>query len=184
MSNPSIQPVSVTNFASTQFRTAYGPKLRVRIQMDGEGRTKQSFRDECDINRIMARYQATGVLEHQRADVQGQFRDCTEWDFQRAMDIVAEARSTFAGLPAELRDRFENDPRKLLEFVHDPANLEESVQLGFIDPERLPKDKAATPLATPPSPTPAAASETGAGASPKPTTPPGKPRAAETGGGV
>ena len=55
------------------------------------------------------------------------------------MRLVAEAQSVFEGLPADLRDRFGNDPARLLEFVHDPRHLEESVSLGLIDPSKLPQ---------------------------------------------
>lgn len=130
-------PVTVTNFKPTRIRSAYERGPRVQLSFSGEGRTKQSFKDECDINRIMARYMATGVLEHTREQVQGQFADVTALDFQEAMDVVANARSAFEQLPAAVRDRFENEPAKLLEFVHNPENLAESIELGFVREDGL-----------------------------------------------
>lgn len=141
--NPFLEPQPSPSLSSTspypilKHRHAYGPRNPVGIEFPAEGRTKQSFKDECDINVIMARYQATGLLEHVR-DALPQFLDVTEMpDYQSAMDTVAQAKSLFASLPSAIRDRFDNDPRKLLEFVHDPKNLDESITLGFIDKARL-----------------------------------------------
>jgi len=82
------------------FRTAYGPKRRdVVIDQTGEqSLTKQSFKDECDINRIMARYQVTGMIDFVQKRVP-QFLDCTAIDFQKSMDIVVQAQEMFSELP-------------------------------------------------------------------------------------
>lgn len=115
--------------------TAYGPKIKVPLIFPSdEGRTKQSFRDECDINVLMKRYEDTGTLEHitKRAAL---YANVTALDFQRAMDIVANARTAFADLPASVRDRFDNDPQKMLAFVMDDENAAEAEELGLLSPE-------------------------------------------------
>lgn len=137
-SSVSAVPVSVTNFSHPVFRSAYGARLRVPTLTPGPSMCQQSFKDECDINRIMARYLETGSVEHVNQR-EARYQDVTGWDYQEALNIVAAGNSTFAGLPASVRDRFENDPKKLLDFVHDPANVEECIRLGFLDPERLPE---------------------------------------------
>lgn len=117
--------------------TAYGPKLRVQLKFpEGEGRTKRSFKDECDINVIMRRYAQTGVIEHvsRREPV---YADVTGHDYQTAMDVLANARTAFAELPARIRDRFDNDPQKMLEFVHNDDNLAEARELGLLSPEAV-----------------------------------------------
>lgn len=120
-----------------QFRTAYSGHVSVLTFTPGEDMTKQSFKDECDINNIMKRYQATGIIDHVR-DASPQYLDATTFDFQSAQNIIAEANSIFAAMPSQLRDRFHNDPVELLEFVHNPKNAQEAVSLGFLDPARLP----------------------------------------------
>jgi len=78
--------------------------------------------------------------------------DTTGTEFMNAMLVVAEAKTRFAELPAEIRNRFENDPAKLLDFVHDPDNLEESIKWGFIDRDKVPETLMAPssePEATP-----------------------------------
>lgn len=117
--------------------TAYGPKLRVQLKFpEGEGRTKRNFKDECDINVIMRRYAQTGVIEHvsKRDPV---YADVTGHDYQTAMDVLANARTAFAELPARVRDRFDNDPQKMLDFVHDDDNLVEARELGLLSPAAI-----------------------------------------------
>lgn len=129
-----------------QFATAYGPKLKQSITFaPGFGRTKQSHAAECDINNIMARYLRTGVIDVANKHAP-QYGDCSGWEFQAAITKLAEAKSMFAGLPAKLRNRFENDPGQFLDFVHDRENLAEMRELGLLKPEA----PAATPLPTPP----------------------------------
>lgn len=127
--SPSISTNTQSNH--TVFRSAYSPKSRSQIYFAPQGRTKQSFKDECDINRIMARFAKTGLIEHlsQRAPTFGDIQDI---DFQGCMDIVAFAREQFAALPSELRDRFANDPGRLLDFLQNPENKAEAEKLGLL----------------------------------------------------
>lgn len=126
-------------------RTAYGPKLRQQIFFTGSGRTKQNHKAECDINQIMARYLRTGVIDVQARHAP-RYGDCTGVEFEKGMQTIAAAQSMFNELPAKLRDRFENDPGKFLDFVHDPKNIEEAREIGLLKP----KAPEATPLPTPP----------------------------------
>lgn len=116
-------------------RTALGPVLKVPILFPAdEGRTKQSFKDECDINVLMKRYEDTGSLEHVNKRV-ALYRDVTAENFQDAMELLANARGAFMDLPASVRDRFDNDPAKMLAFVEDPDNLAEAESMGLLSPE-------------------------------------------------
>lgn len=95
--------------------------------------TKQEFKDECDINFIMARYEATGVVEHLAAGTPkyGDFTDVP--DYHQAMNTVIQAESLFSALPAKVRERFANDPSQMLDFLRDPANRDEAIELGLVD---------------------------------------------------
>lgn len=134
---------SSTSPLSTRFLSAYSPKQRSRLYFPEQGRTKQSFKDECDINVIMGRYLRTGMIDH-LAQTAPRYADVEALDFQGAMDIVVAARDRFAQLPSELRDRFSNDPGRLLAFIQNPANIEEARKLGLLAPEAPPQPQAGT----------------------------------------
>jgi len=132
-----------------EFKTAYSPKLRVQLVCSTPGRTKQSFKDECDINNIMRKFIRTGTLDFAQRN-EGRYGDCTGMEYQKAVYQVAAAKSLFNELPAELRNRFENEPAKFLEFVQDRRNEDEARELGLLKP----KEASAQPEATPPAPPP------------------------------
>lgn len=104
--------------------------------------TKQEFIAECDINNIIKEYSRTGVMRHisERA-AQGQYMDLPDdLDFQNSLEIVRQAQESFGSLPASVRARFENNPAKWLDFMSDPANQEEMINMGFATDTRPPKE--------------------------------------------
>lgn len=136
------------------FITAYGPKKKVAISFPASegphGRTKQSFKEQCDVNNIMKRFQKSGVLDF-TTRYQPQYADVTALSYQRAMDTIASANSMFHELPAHVRDRFENKPQAFLEFVNNPNNRAEARELGLLKPDSEPAPAAAAaPAAQPP----------------------------------
>lgn len=146
------------------FRTAYGERQPVRLAFDpSTSRTKQSFKDECDVNNIMARFQRTGIVEFAQR-FQARYGDVRGVDFASAMNVIAEAREMFAAMPAKLRDRFGNDPARFLEFVQDPENRDEARKLGLLKPEVKAPEPSPAAGAPAPAPSPAAAPPAGAGA--------------------
>ncbi|AXH72089.1 MAG: internal scaffolding protein [Microviridae sp.] len=146
---PPLGSDSSTPITQPHFISAYSQKIRSQLLFAEQGRTKQSFKDECDINIIMKRFAVTGELSH-LSQAQPLWGDLPEIDFHGAMAVVVDARERFQTLPAELRDRFLNDPARLLAFVQDPANKEEGIKLGlFRKPEPAPSP---TPQSAPPEP--------------------------------
>lgn len=110
-----------------------GTKLRIQQSFDPEeGRTKQSHKDECDINQIMSRFQRTGAITHFNQH-SAHYEDLTGFDYTEAMQQVAAAQSMFNELPSSLRDRFQHDPANFLDFVQDPANTHEMAELGLLN---------------------------------------------------
>lgn len=111
------------------------PTPRVQITFDPEsGRTKQSHKDECDVNQIMARFQLTGAMTHFNKH-QAHYEDMTGFDYTDAMQQIALANSMFEELPSSLRNRFQHDPANFLNFVQDPANKSEMAELGLLNEE-------------------------------------------------
>lgn len=100
--------------------------------------TKQSFQKECDINHIMVKFKKTAG-----ADFLSQFSGYTGGrvgdfskvtDYRSAIEQVRTAQGMFDALPAKVRARFRNDTAEFLDFVHNPANREEMISLGLINP--------------------------------------------------
>lgn len=118
------------------------------------GMTKQSFKNECDINRIMEKFQKTGTINH-FAKHAPNYGETTQMQLQDALNIVADANTMFEELPSSIRKRFNNDPGQFLDFVQNPKNAEEAFELGLsnkkpeTDPEPTVKPKTTE---TPPAP--------------------------------
>lgn len=93
--------------------------------------TEQAHKDQCDINKIVARFDKTGLITHM-SKIEGKFGDLSGADFTKMSQQVANARSMFEDLPSNIRARFENDPGKLLEFFEEPKNRDEAIELGLI----------------------------------------------------
>lgn len=127
----------------SKHRRSQADVVRVAIGFDPEeGRTKQSHKDECDVNQIMARFQRTGAITHFNK-FSPHYEDMTGFDYTEAMQQVAEAQSMFNELPSSLRDRFQHDPANFLDFVQDPANGPEARELGLLSDEAPPVEGSA-----------------------------------------
>lgn len=119
----------------TVIRKPYSDRERVSLSFgDEKSRTKQSFRDECNINNIMARYQKTGAIEHQNKH-QGTYGFATSLDFRESLELIDNAQRLFDDLPSSIRKKFDNQPDQFLEFVQDPANRPEMAEMGLLSAE-------------------------------------------------
>lgn len=105
------------------------------------GMTKQSFRAQCDVNTIVEKARATGLVSHVNSK-KPSYMDCTAVpDYMSALNIVQTASDTFATLSAKVRERFQNDPGRLMSFLADPANTEEAIKLGLFVKKEVPVEK-------------------------------------------
>lgn len=113
-------------------------RVRVRKVCLG-GRTKQAFKADCDVNQIMKRFKRSyggDYLSMVKTPLGGSYLDCSDVaDYRTALDQVKRADELFMGLPAKVRSRFANDAGKFLDFVHNPANVGELVELGLAKPK-------------------------------------------------
>lgn len=119
------------------FRNAYERSSKPGMTFEKPSLTQQHFKDECDINNIIERFTRTGLLpQYPGEDMQyGDYT--TSVDYHEAMTIVAQAKQQFEALPSSVRDKFDNDPAKMLDFVSKKENIEESVRLGLLNREAL-----------------------------------------------
>lgn len=102
-------------------------------------RTKQSEKDNCDINNIISRYNATGLMPvSPLPPTYGDFTGID--DYQTALHVLMDAQDAFFNLPADIRKKFDNDPEQFVEFVTDPKNLESVVDMGLAVKRPLPVD--------------------------------------------
>lgn len=136
-------------------------------------RTQQHFKDESDINKIIANYRKTGVLTDPlrpptRTPYYGDFTSLGDYHTQQ--NAVINTQTRFQRLPAHIRDRFENDPAVMIEWINNPANKDEAIKLGLRPKETAPYYESPTvpqAVATPPSGNSTAAPGTGSQATAK-----------------
>lgn len=104
---------------------------RVQIFFEDPSLTKQSMKDDCDINNILKKFNKTGQLPDliKTNPKFGDFADTL--DYQESLNLVIHAQTQFEALSAAVRKRFHNDPAEFLEFVQDAKNAEEMVSLGL-----------------------------------------------------
>ena len=118
-----------------QIYSRYNNPPKVDTTFDGDSLTQQHFAADADINNIIAKYAATGVLGDplNPGSIMPMFDDFTNvLDYHTAQTYIANALQSFAALPSDLRLRFNNDPGQLISFIQDDNNREEAVRLGFI----------------------------------------------------
>lgn len=94
--------------------------------------TQQAPAEETDINIIVEKAKRGAVPPtNGREGIYGDFRNLP--DLRSAMLIVKEAEEGFMSLDARVRQRFDNDPRVMLDFLKDPANRPEAIALGLVN---------------------------------------------------
>lgn len=117
---------------------------RVRTPVGEVSRTKQSFRDECDVNLIVKNHGRNGVVSHFNG-AEPSFGDYTEAvDLKAAMDRVFEANETFASLPSAVRRVAGESPVEMLAMLQDPDGANDLVDAG-LDLELPPEWRRETP---------------------------------------
>lgn len=120
-------------------RYNYDPSVDAGVECTlAERRTKSEFADECDINRIVARYKKTGILPDQSKAALARYLDVSEVpSYSQMHDLVVSAHDAFASLPAKVRREFDNDPIAFMEASQSPEGRELLKSLG-LGPEKAP----------------------------------------------
>lgn len=115
------------------------------IECQDPSLTQQQFTEDADLNVIAKRFGINdGSILPQATDPR-HFGDFTEtFDLRTALDRTNEAIEKFRRLPAKLRERFNNNPGKLYDWVSDPDNAEEAVHLGLL--AKAPKPETPPPI--------------------------------------
>ena len=114
---------------------------RVQIFFNDPSLTRQEFKDECDLGKILQRFKATpdgrAALQNATGFAETcQFGDVSAVpDFRAARDAVIKANASFMTLPPVVRRRFDNDPAAFLDFMQNPSNELEARSLGLLNPK-------------------------------------------------
>lgn len=126
------------------------------LECVGDGRTKQSFKEEVDINTIIRRFGISGHLPvGVRMPTYGDYTDVT--DYHSALNAIALAAEAFDAMPAEVRTRFHNNPAEFVDFCSDVDNRAEAIKLGLVLPQAAVLASDAVAAAAPPPAAPTAA---------------------------
>ena len=118
-------------------RTKNSERLDTAIYFPEVGRTKSEFKESCDINNMLAKYQQTGNLPLMKQNpIYGDFSEPTT--YQEAQNTLIVAQQQFDGLPSEIRKQFDNDPEQFLEFCNDPKNANQMRKMGILEQPEIP----------------------------------------------
>nr|UXQ88112.1 MAG: internal scaffolding protein [Microvirus sp.] len=123
-----------------EIRKKYDDPVYQPITFKKVGRTKAEFKESCDVNYILKKYQKTGI--HTQMIGSPDYGDFSNpVDYQEALNIQKEAESQFLLLPADLRKQLDNDPQKFLEYVQDEKNIDHLEAIGLVqrweEPEEI-----------------------------------------------
>lgn len=100
-----------------EFKTAFSYTPALPLDLPLEDGAKQAFKDECDINNIVRRWQSTGVFEshNSKKPVYGDFSGIPS--YHESLNAILKVEDSFHELSAEERARFDNDPANFFDYV-------------------------------------------------------------------
>ena len=122
----------------------YGVENKVRLDCSKGGKkskskARQEFKDSSDINKIIKKYNVTGVLNTGDvvSDRKPMFGDYEGIDYQETCNKIAKVEQDFMKQPADVRAKFDNEPQGWL------AQLEKDEIQAIVDAEALKIKEAA-----------------------------------------
>ena len=115
-----------------RYKVKYGKARKPPFHCADDGRTKQDQKNQTDINLLVAKYQKRG--EDIPQSTRNTFADVsTIQDLQGNLNLLAEAEEAWYTLPSKTRNKFNNNRVDLIDFINNPNNYNEAVELGLID---------------------------------------------------
>jgi hypothetical protein len=116
-----------------KFRTAYGKKERLGFETTGESLTQQHFKEDSEINNIIAFHDKTGIIKNVQQGV-AQYGDFSEVnEYRENLDMIRAADENFMKLPSHIRRHFNNNAGEFFEFATNPENEETLIQMGLAE---------------------------------------------------
>lgn len=129
-----------------KYKTFPKPVIDCSEDLKNGGHAVQADAAEVNINNIIKRIEKGGAMP----EVNGQpfYGDVSEFNgLADSIEKIQTANKLFMSYPADLRSRFDNDPVKMVEFLENPNNLKEAVELGLAI---RPPETEAPPAVIPP----------------------------------
>lgn len=119
----------------------FGDRSAVRQEVGEDTHVQQNLAAETDINRIMAKYQKTGLLSHVNtyAGEYGDFSDVP--DYKTGLERVQAAEDMFMSLPSGIRDKFYNDPARFIDFATNADNIDAMREMGLAPQKAKPSEE-------------------------------------------
>ena len=112
--------------------------VRVQFKCSDESRTKQSFRDECNINNIVRKF-ADGVMPVTNP-VEPQYAHSPAMDLKEALDSVFHAKGEFNSLSDDDKSLFDYQQSNYFDFLADPDGYYDEIRAGFGDQKSAKND--------------------------------------------
>lgn len=118
----------------------------VGLTCEDESLTQQQFKDECDIDCILRRYDQTGVLVDPLSERRlAQFGDFSNLpSFAEYQNRLAEVSEYFMSLPPEIRSNFANDVGTFIDAIGNPDNESKLIELGIL--EKVSQEPSESPV--------------------------------------
>jgi phage internal scaffolding protein len=103
----------------------------------GESLTEQHHESDHNMQKIMDKVIRGAPIPFKKGGMDyGEFD--SELSYQDCCNRLVEAETQFMSLPSKLRERFNNDPGKLIGFLNDESNRKEAEALGLVNPKVTP----------------------------------------------
>lgn len=145
--------------AKTKIYSRFDRPAKPGLSGFSKTRTQQHFKDETDINKIIARAINTGDTTVFTTTQRAQYYDASSFEsYQDSLNYIADIEDDFYSLPSKIRKEFGNSPEAYVAFMSNPANISKAVELGLLEggekvkPEVShsgPSDPAGAPSETP-----------------------------------
>ena len=104
-------------------------RMPVTLDCGTESRTKQAFKDEVDINRIVAKFQ-DGVVPVMNT-LEPQYGVSPTMDLKEALDSVFAVKGEFANLSNDQKSLFDYSEANYFDFLADPDDFLHQIRDKF-----------------------------------------------------
>ena len=110
---------------------------KVQTYIPQESEVQQSFKDHCDLNKIVGRYDKVMQDEFLSSHFDsrgGTYADVSEVpDYRTALHIIRDAEESFNRLPEEWRDAYGGDMHAFVRAIDDPDQRSRLEALGVFE---------------------------------------------------